>query len=622
MKKGIIWIALTCLILASLILASCTTSTTSQVTTTSVKPAVTTTSTSTAAPVTTSTTKPTATTSATTAGNWWDSLGKPQYGGEINMRVSTDPLFFDPNQGTASMALYWIWMEGLFKPDWKVDPAVQNFQLSYVSGEYTKGNLLTSWEFTVPATLILHLRQGIHWQDIPPANGREFVADDVVFHFNRMNGLGSGYTAPNAYFKTDLWLNYLTSVTATDKYTVAMKFSAANPEFILQNMQAPGCDCTIECPDAVKQWTDLSDWHHSIGTGPFILKDYISGSSATMVKNPNYWGYDDRYPQNKLPYADNMNCLIIPDNSTALAGVRTGKIDLMDSLSLPDSQAMKKTNPEINQIPVPLGNGLTLDPRNDKAPFNDVRVRQALQMSLNLPELAQTYYVGSADPSPLPLTSNYLKGWGFPYSQWPQSLKDEYAYNPTGAKQLLAAAGFPSGFKTNCAADNLADLDLLQVVQSYFAKVGVDMTINVMTHTAFTAFVTSGHKNDAFAYRTTGSLGVTFYPIRQLTKFFTNSSQNVCVVSDPAVDAFYNNALASTSTDEVKTIVTDANKYVVQHHFAISLLQPTIFYIGQPWLKGFNGQYGATAGSNGPFYAYTYEASFWVDQNLKKSMGH
>jgi hypothetical protein len=94
------------------------------------------------------------------------------------------------------------------------------------------------------------------------------------------------------------------------------------------------------------------------------------------------------------------------------------------------------------------------------------------------------------------------------------------------------------------------------------------------------------------------------------------------VVSDPAVDAFYNNALAATSTDEVKTIVTDANKYVVQHHFAISLLQPTIFYIGQPWLKGFNGQYGATAGSNGPFYAYTYEASFWVDQNLKKSMGH
>jgi ABC-type transport system substrate-binding protein len=538
------------------------------------------------------------------------------------MRVSTDPLFFDPNQGTASMALYWAWMEGLFKPDRTVDPSVQNFLLSYVASEYTTGNLLKSWEFTVPATLVLHLRQGIRWQDIAPANGREFVADDIVFHFNRMAGLGNGYTAPNAYFATDLWLKYLTAVTATDKYTVAMKFSAANPEFILQNMQAPGCDCTIENPEAVKQWTDLSDWHHAIGTGPFILKDFISGSSSSMVKNPNYWGYDERYPQNKLPYVDRMNCLIIPDNATALAGVRTGKIDLMDTISLTDSQAVKKTNPEILQIPVPLGNGLTLDPRNDKAPFNDVRVRQALQMSLNLAEIAQNYYAGSADPSPLPLTSNYLKGWGFPYSQWPQSLKDEYAYNPTGAKQLLAAAGFPTGFKTNVAADNIADLDLLQVVQSYFAKIGVDMTINAMTHTSFTAFVTSGHKNDALAYRTTGSLGVTFYPIRQLTKFFTASSQNVCMVSDPAVDAFYNNALAATTSDEVKNLVLEANKYVVQHHFAISLLQPTIFYVGQPWLKGFSGQYGATAGGNGPFYAYEYEASFWVDQNIKKSMGH
>ena len=57
-------------------------------------------------------------------------------------------------------------------------------------------------------------------------------------------------------------------------------------------------------PEAVKQWGNLNDWHHAIGTGPFILTDFVAGSSATMVKNPNYWGYDERYPQNKLPYID------------------------------------------------------------------------------------------------------------------------------------------------------------------------------------------------------------------------------------------------------------------------------------------------------------------------------
>jgi len=79
---------------------------------------------------------------------------------------------------------------------------------------------------------------------------------------------------------------------------------------------------------------DINDWHHAIGTGPFILTDFVSGSSATLVKNPNYFGHDERYPQNQLPYVDNLSVLIIPDDATALAGLRTGKIDALDQISL------------------------------------------------------------------------------------------------------------------------------------------------------------------------------------------------------------------------------------------------------------------------------------------------
>ena len=141
----------------------------------------------------------------------------------------------------------------------------------------------------------------------------------------------------------------------------------------------------IECPEAVKQWGNLNDWHHAIGTGPFILTDFVSGSSATLVKNPNYWGYDERYPQNQLPYVDTLKFLIIPDNATALAAMRTGKIDVMDGMSLQDAQSMKKTNPEILQIPIPGTDATSIDPRNDKAPFNDIRVREAMQMAIDLP---------------------------------------------------------------------------------------------------------------------------------------------------------------------------------------------------------------------------------------------
>ena len=69
--------------------------------------------------------------------------------------------------------------------------------LDFRPSDYVKGYLAESWEFTDPSTFVVHLRQGIHWQNIPPVNGREFTADDVVYHYDRMFGLGDGFTKPS-----------------------------------------------------------------------------------------------------------------------------------------------------------------------------------------------------------------------------------------------------------------------------------------------------------------------------------------------------------------------------------------------------------------------------------------
>jgi ABC-type oligopeptide transport system substrate-binding subunit len=76
----------------------------------------------------------------------------------------------------------------------------------------------------------------------------------------------------------------------------------ANQEVIRDAMQAVGSLASIEAHEAVEKWGNLDDWHSAIGTGPFILKDFIPGYSATLVKNPNYWGNDEKNPNNKLPY--------------------------------------------------------------------------------------------------------------------------------------------------------------------------------------------------------------------------------------------------------------------------------------------------------------------------------
>ena len=622
MKKGVFWIALTCFMVISMVLASCnkTTTTTSTATTTSTSTTTTTqtTTTTTSAPKTTSTTTTTAGT-----GNWWDKLGVPQYGGTMTIRSPFDIVSFDPYNGDVVKQIFTGWIEQLFAPDYTMDPAVQPYQFSFWSNDQAKGQLVEKWEFTAPGTFVMHIRQGIHWQNIPPANGREFTADDVAFHFDRILGLGGGFTKPAPYWVTVATWKSLTSVTATDKYTVVMQWNTPNPEFVYEQMEAPSGETCIENPDAVKFWGDVSDWHHAIGSGPFILQDFVAGSGASLVKNPNYWGYDEHYPQNQLPYVNKLNILIITNDATALAAMRTGKIDVLDSMSFSTQQSMQKTNPEILGLPFPINNTWTVDPRNDLKPFNDIRVREALQMAIDLPTIAQTYYGGTADPWPSPLTSNYMKGgWGFPYSQWPQDLKDQYAYNPTAAKQLLVAAGYPNGFNTDCVVDSASDIDLLQIVKSYFNAIGVNMEIRPMETAAFSSFVVTSHKNDALAMRPAGSLGQVYYPLRQITRFTTGGAPNLAMVSDPVFDAFYPKALAATNIDDIKQTVKDCNLYVAQQHFVISLLQPMVFSLCQPWLKGYNAQYSAISGTAGPQLLFFWDARYWIDLNLKKSMGY
>ena len=213
-----------------------------------------------------------------------------------------------------------------------------------------------------------------------------------------------------------------------------------------------------------------------------------------------------------------------------------------------------------------------------------------------------------------------MKGYGFPYEQWPQDLKDEYAYNPTAAKKLLADAGYPNGFKTNIVADAAGDPDLLQIVKSYFTQIGIDMEIRPMDTASWMAFVATGHKEDQLAQRAQGSLGQTYEPLRQLNRFVTAYPANYNMVSDTVFDSFKPKAMADINIDDIKQVLRDANEYVARQHFAISLLQPNLFALYQPWFKGYSGQFGSIAQSQLLLGFYT--SHFWIDQSLKKSMGH
>jgi peptide/nickel transport system substrate-binding protein len=543
---------------------------------------------------------------------------KPQYGGTMNLRIDSNIVTFDPNDKSFRYSIMSGWLECLHGGYWPLEPIPFNGKFGQLN--YTNCHLAESWEFTEPGNYVIHLRKGIHWQNIPPVNGREFTSDDVAYHYHRLYGGGHGFTTrgPGAHYQ----FTPLESITAIDRYTVAFKWKAPNPEIVRDAMQAWGSLASIEAREAVEKWGNLDDWHHAIGTGPFILKDVIQGNSATLVKNPDYWGHDEQNTGNQLPYIDSLKLLIIPDKAAAIEALRAGQIDALDGLTPAEADAIKKTNPELLQVTFPAPNALTLDPRNDKAPFNDIRVRKAMQMAINLPAICHTYYNDTCRPYPSSVTSYYMKGWGFPYEEWPQDLKDEYAYNPAKSRQLLTEAGYPKGFKTNIVADATGDINLLKIVQTYLAQVGIDMEIRTMDSAATSAFV-YGRKHDQLAQRgKIGKLGAMgLNPVNFLSRLASGPA-NYMVIEDPVLDAFHPKSWEVSSFDEIKKLLRDCNELVARKHFLISLLQPMECVLYQPWFKGYHGQRDALTGADGPHLLFYYPARFWIDQKLKKSMGH
>jgi ABC-type transport system substrate-binding protein len=554
--------------------------------------------------------------------NWWDELGKPQYGGEMTIRASRNIENFDPYFSEGMTSIYGGWLERLVSDDWTLNPRVWDYKLPWHPSKYMKGQLAENWEFPEPGKHVVHLRKGIHWQNIPPASGREFTADDVVFHYNRLYGLGGGFKKDSP-FCAEIGFRDIISVTAEDKYTVVFKFSIPNPEFIMETLHGVMQRQCIENPEAVNQWGNLTDWHHAIGTGPFFLRDFTTNNSATLARNPDYWGYDERYPENKLPYVDAIKFLIIPDEDSAMAALCAGKIDILSGVTAEQAFKVQRTNPEILQISNPTRQAITIQPRNDRAPFNDIRVRKAMQLALDLPSIARDYYHGSASLYPSSVLSSYLSkcmpGWGFPYEAWPQDLKDEYGYDPEKARQLLADADYPTGFRTNIVVDTASDMELFQIIKSSFANIGIEMEIRPMESNACTAFV-EARKHDQLVYREYGPLGHCYAPFQAITRFHTNS--NIMMVSDPFIDALYPKAIASSTEDQLKQITREMNERVARQHFAISLLQPTGYSLCQPWLKGYNNQgHSVWMGIGGPSRLSFYGARYWIDRDLKKSMG-
>ena len=536
----------------------------------------------------------------------------PEYGGTLTYAKNSWP----PNTDTLAggrWASQWVWGV-LDKPalaDWGMDRNEYPLNLPWPTIEFLRGSLVERWEQTDDLTIVFHLREGVRWHDKEPMNGRAFTADDVVFNYHRMLGIGSGFTEPSPQLTAQLAPIKVESATAMDN-TVVFKLKEPNIGALQGLVDEEAA--YMYPPEVIKQHGDATDWKLLVGTGPFALTDLVEGSSATWTKNPDYWGYDEKYPENRLPYVDEVKALHMPEVATYLSAIRTRKVDTGYRLSSIDQvDSLQRSNPEIEMYTLYTRSNDTWGMNVQEEPFDDIRVRKAMQMALDLETANTTFFKGLAEMTPY--GQNRLPGLYVPFEEWPEEVKKVFTYDPKGAEALLDEAGYPRGsdgirFKTVLSHHYSRNLGYAELAAGFWREIGVDVELKITATGA--ELVAARTDRD---YKMASTEAALLSP--SVARFWSGFIHNTANPQDPWYDSAYEAIAKAESRAEYQAMVREMDTYGIEQFWHIwGGMAPQIVPV-QPWLIGYNGELNLGSGQ----YWLQY-SRMWIDSALKQEMGY
>src|SRR6266446_8378765 len=258
---------------------------------------------------------------------WGAEAGQPRRGGILRVR-GWDPPHFDPHLTISNYTHSTLSLIYSRLVRHKAGPEVQpgTFPL--------EPDLADRWEAPDDTTYVFHLRQGVKWHNKPPLNGRELVAEDVKFTYDRfLTAKGNA----NRYM-----LDTVDRIEVLDRYTV--QFLLKEPYVWFVNALAYPWSTWVIAPEVVQQFGDLKKPETAIGTGPFVLEHYEPNVKSVFTRHPEYF-------REGQPYLDGVEWLVIQDESTGLAMYRTGQIDLgptgLWGVRQQDLEALQKSHPHL-----------------------------------------------------------------------------------------------------------------------------------------------------------------------------------------------------------------------------------------------------------------------------------
>jgi peptide/nickel transport system substrate-binding protein len=368
-----------------------------------------------------------------------------------------------------------------------MDPATrqETVQLSFLSNIYEplvrrnrelglEPALATSWEQTSPTVWRFHLRSGVKWQD-----GSPFTADDVVFTLKRIQAPNSSMRAPMSPVK---------EARKIDDMTVEFETGVPDPIFLQEQtnmliMSKAWCEAHNATEPVIIGKEDNYAIHFAMGTGPFKLVSREPDRKTIVEKNPLWW---DK-PEHNL---DLVEFNVISSAPTRVAALLSGEVDMIYSVPPQDIARIKQTEslkllqtPELRTIFLGFNVSREELPSSDvkgKNPFRDLKVRQAVALAIDEPPIASRVMLGLGHPT--------WEMWGPGVNGYDAALDVRPKPDQAKAKQLLADAGYPNGFRVSLDCPNdryVMDEQICTAIVPMLARIGIKVDLNAQTKSKY-----------------------------------------------------------------------------------------------------------------------------------------
>ena len=385
--------------------------------------------------------------------------------------------------------------------------------------------LAESWEVIDDKTTKFNLRKGVKFH-----NGEAMTSEDVKYSLERcIANPGVNY-------------NYLIidTITCDDENTVTITtkepFNALLPRLALEA-------AAIICKSADTSAEEFN--RNPVGAGPYKFKSWELGGDVVLEAHEEYWG--------GAPKIKNVVFRTIPEAINRSIGLETGEVDLAFDLGISDLQSLEG-NEKVTTMTTPSNTVWYLGMNVTKAPFDNVKVRQAVSYAVNPQDYIDIVFSGVASPAQNTMLPEGLLG------HEPNSI---YSYDVEKGKALLAEAGFADGFKTTLwCADSQVMRDSAVVLQEQLRQIGIEAEVKTMEQGQYYAETGEGAHDMYIMSKTSVDPDSMLRAMYHTEAFGLSGNRSFWAM--PEVDQKLDEACTTTDTEKEKQLYSEVQTIVAE----------------------------------------------------------